>query len=530
MERSIVNPPDAARLIEGMRDTGYEFKTAVADIIDNSIAANATHIYIYINSDIKNHLSLAIIDNGDGMNENELISAMRYGSSQRPHPQSLGKFGLGLKTASTAFCRRLSVISTNSGKEFHKVVWDLDHVVKKNDWELLIEEPNKTEVKLLKGVTDNKSGTLVVWEKIDRLLKKYKIPGGRAAINALKQHKKELRDHLGMVYQRFLDPSDKRVKNKVKIFIDDEEVVYWNPFKYADESAKDSPTITETRNGEEVKVGKFDVQTYIFPRTDEMTDEQVNYADISLSKQGIYVYRENRLIYGPDWLGGANRHNQLNQLRVEFSFDHKLDDLFQIDIKKSSVSLSEELHEWLFDKFLKPPMNFARNLVYAKKKDDIAKKAQGIHDPSNTSIRRKEDDVKKANIAVDNKTGKVSVENAFGSSVYRTISPSKLLRPGELFVQPVENILDGLLWEPTMIEGHSAVKINTSHPYYQKVYSYIIGEKNTIKGLDYLLWALVQAEYNAFNPQAEKYIESFRLETSRVLRQLVEDLPDPDTE
>ena len=108
---TVVNRPDAGRLIEGMRDTGYDFKTAIADIIDNSIAAEATKIDVSMNLDPSGEIFIHILDDGIGMTKDELILAMRYGAQARPHPQSLGKFGLGLKTASTAFCRRLVVIS-----------------------------------------------------------------------------------------------------------------------------------------------------------------------------------------------------------------------------------------------------------------------------------------------------------------------------------------------------------------------------------------------------------------------------------
>src|SRR5690349_14596669 len=99
--------PDASRVVEGLRDTGYLFNTAVADVIDNSIAADAKNIQVLLKQDFRGNISLCIYDNGTGMTEPELLNAMRYGAKARPSKASLGKFGLGLKTASTAFCRRL---------------------------------------------------------------------------------------------------------------------------------------------------------------------------------------------------------------------------------------------------------------------------------------------------------------------------------------------------------------------------------------------------------------------------------------
>jgi signal transduction histidine kinase len=108
-------PPDPERVIVGLRDTGYEFETAVADIVDNSIAANATHVDLWLGADHRGNIRLSFVDNGDGMDRDGLINAMQYGSKARPSAASLGKYGLGLKTASTAFCKRLSVVSRPHG-------------------------------------------------------------------------------------------------------------------------------------------------------------------------------------------------------------------------------------------------------------------------------------------------------------------------------------------------------------------------------------------------------------------------------
>ena len=107
-------PPDPGRMVEGLRDTGYEFPTAVADLVDNSIAAKATLVEVDVLMDYRGNITVSICDNGTGMDRTTLVSGMKYGAPARPDPSSLGKFGLGMKTASTAFCRMLSVISRPS--------------------------------------------------------------------------------------------------------------------------------------------------------------------------------------------------------------------------------------------------------------------------------------------------------------------------------------------------------------------------------------------------------------------------------
>ena len=153
-------PPDPERVMEGLRDTGYNFNTALADIIDNSISAAATKIDINVNLNPKGEMSVYIVDNGIGMDEEGLQNAMRYGSKQREDPSSLGKFGLGLKTGSTAFCRCLSVISRGPGDStVRKVQWDLDYIAMTNGWNLKRPSPTEDEIEILDATAENHTGS-----------------------------------------------------------------------------------------------------------------------------------------------------------------------------------------------------------------------------------------------------------------------------------------------------------------------------------------------------------------------------------
>ncbi|MBI9047474.1 MAG: ATP-binding protein, partial [Anaerolineaceae bacterium] len=230
IETIIVNP-DPKRLIEGLRDTGYNFCMAVADLIDNSIAAEATRVDVRIQMDYLGKIDLMIADNGCGMNRDQLIAAMKYGSPPRSNPRSLGKFGLGLKTASTAFCKRLSVISrADCSIPAFKATWDLEHVAQKGAWELLISDPESEELDFLEGIAMQERGTVVRWEEVDRLLKEYSDPAGRNARNALDRRIKELVEHVSMVYQRFLNDSDQRESQNIQMWINGEKIQPWDPF------------------------------------------------------------------------------------------------------------------------------------------------------------------------------------------------------------------------------------------------------------------------------------------------------------
>ncbi|WP_157130740.1 ATP-binding protein [Halobacillus mangrovi] len=522
-------PPHASRMIEGLRDTGYEFNTAIADIIDNSIAANATLIDIKINMDFAGDVIIRIGDNGSGMDEEGLINAMTYGSSARPTPKSLGKFGLGLKTASTAFCRRLSV-STRDDEltSIQKACWDLDHVAKTNDWEILFPEPEPEEVDLLDDVSDGGSGTVVTWEKVDRLLKSYQDQTGTYAQRALDKVIEKLREHVAMVYQQYLDPIYQNITN-IDIKINGEIVEPWDPFCISEPNTELVAECVQPVKFEDGRESSFSIKAYVLPRKEQFTSvEAQKQAKLSNDMQGFYVYRENRLIHHGDWMGMVRNEPHSTLLRVEFSFDYNMDDAFNVDIKKSRISLNNDLYNWIKDQFLPAPRRAANDRYRTGVKKNVTKASKGAHEDSNSNIKGREKDLQRSTFEITNPdTNEVQVTNSNGNTriTLPLVTPT---REGEVFVQPVDSIDDGLLWEPALIDKHPAVRINTNHPYYHKVYVPNLSSGVTVQGMDSLLWACSQAELWTISDVTKRNLKELRYETSRLLRQLVEDLPDPE--
>ncbi|MDE2125482.1 MAG: ATP-binding protein [Armatimonadetes bacterium] len=523
-------PPDPERVMAGLRDTGYEFETAVADIVDNSIAANAKKVQLFLAADVHGDIRLLIADDGEGMDQEGLINAMQYGSKVRPSVASLGKYGLGLKTASTAFCKRLSVISRADGTvPALMATWDLDHVAKVNKWSLLLSDDCDAEaVELLDEVAPGKSGTVVLWENVDRLIKDYSRPTGSAAKKALQAKELALRRHVAMVYQRFLDPADDRAPN-VAIEVNSEPVEPWDPFQrdLSELVAEDSVTT----NLDAQRDASFVIRAYILPRREEFPNDKLAQAALlSNDRQGIYIYRENRLIHDADWLGLYQKEPHLTLLRVEFSFDHKLDDAFHLDIKKSQIILNDDLAAWLESEFLPAPRREANRRSREGQQKAISKKGEGAHDTSNNNIRNREAAAGGPEVNdVNPTTGEATVQNKHGRVRLKlTITSAK--RPGEVFVQPVDGITNGLLFQPALIEQHKAVQINTSHPYYHKVYVPNLNRSVTMQGLDSLMWALAVAELSSVQDSTAEMFRDMRYEVSRILEKLVETLPEPDVE
>ncbi|ONH57276.1 hypothetical protein BLL36_01030 [Pseudomonas cedrina subsp. cedrina] len=195
--------PSAKRLIRSLRDMGYEFSAAVADLIDNSIEAKANTIRIHIEWNGENS-SVMISDNGLGMSASQIREALRFGSERDYESEDLGKFGLGLKTASLSQCLRLTVASRHNEKraDISAYCWDLDHVDATNKWEILQVRTADLQVKAREYLKEA-PGSVIVWERIDRILD-YKHPDGEFARKQLASMCREVEKHVAMVFHRFL--------------------------------------------------------------------------------------------------------------------------------------------------------------------------------------------------------------------------------------------------------------------------------------------------------------------------------------
>lgn len=520
--------PDPERVMEGLRDTGYNFNTALADIIDNSISAEASKIEISVDLSPSGEVRVYIADNGIGMDEDGLHNAMRYGSTRRDDPNSLGKFGLGLKTSSTAFCRCLSVVSRGgSDSTVRKVQWDLDYIAQTNAWNLKRPEPSSDEIYVMDSVTDGKSGTLVIWEKIDRLLKNYKNKSSQK--NALKRIVDDLNFHISMVFQRFIDENDNRARN-VTITLNGTQIRAWDPFCLNENDTEQLANEFVEVEMPDGRKATFEVRAYMLPRRENFSTAQSrDSAKISNDMQGFYIYRENRLIHSSDWLGMFTREPHFSLLRVEFSFDHRLDDVFNVDIKKSRILLNEEIFTHVKDQIMPAPRRAAEERYRKGTNKGVSQKGRDAHDASNKNIEEKAGSVEDSKVTVTGED-QIQLENRNGLFTHK-ITIRSAAKAGQYRVIPVESLDDGQLWNPCIVDGGKhAVEISQSHPYYQKVYYPILTQNVMVTGMDSLLWALAEAELSTFNAETKEQYEDMRIQVSRYLKKLISDLPDPEPE
>jgi len=528
--------PSAARLIESLRDTGYTFVTSVADIIDNSVAANASVVEIILDVDFIGNPYLWIIDNGSGMTSDELDKAMQYGSPARINPKSLGKFGMGLKTASTSFCRKLTVISRKS-TSISARQWDLDVIKDKDEWLLL--EPNLNEysdqLEQLSSIS-NESGSIVIWENIDRLIR---ISGEGGAKEQLKKLTEELELHLSGVFYRFI--SGTSGSQKVELKLNGNKIKEWDPFcrwlnddqgNKLDVHINKPFEITETRNGLDILAGSFELNVYILPNQSELTDDEIIKARYGLDNQGFHVFREGRMIYSGGW---PNRlfvkESHLNLMRVELNFDHNLDHYFQIDIKKSRIDIPKELRD-LIKRVLAPARNEANRRYRQgsqKKSPNTTEQLLVQHNKSSNALS-KHHEITTANSETtlkNTQTGDTEVKNKYGITTVRI----QYHNDNNKLVETKPNLEDGVLWIPGLADKNKhAVYLNESHEFYKRFYLAHKNNSALVLAMDSLLWSLAEAELSVVSEQVKRNLEDLRINVSRSLRILASELPEIDAE
>lgn len=338
MDWDITEPsPDA--LVESLRAFGYSPEAAIADLIDNSISAGARAIDIefFWNGA---ESTVCIRDDGHGMDGEALRNAMRAGSrnpiDERSH-SDLGRFGLGLKTASFSQARELTVISrTRSAKTASVRRWDLDLIAASREWRLLRSRPEQVDVPFEIGI----SGTIVMWSKCDRLV-------GDADRHESKAHSRfnttigRVADHISAVFQRYMTG-----RGKVTITVNGAKLHPWDPFM-EDHSA------TQQLDSELLTSGKHRVKVtpFVLPHRSKLSAREQAAGSGAAGwnqQQGFYVYRSNRLLVQGDWLGlgfSKDEHTKLARIAVEFpaALDHE----WQVDVKKSSARAPGPLQQHL---------------------------------------------------------------------------------------------------------------------------------------------------------------------------------------
>lgn len=333
--KNITCVPDAS-LMNSMRSVGYELKTALADVIDNSISAGARNISVRYHDEGQQPF-IAVIDDGCGMDYRTAVDAMRLGSDVHAirSQQDLGRFGLGLKTASLSQARSLLICTRQNGKQT-TLRWDLDYIQKTGDWSLEELDKEEAERSLPPSVrreffhsADN--GTVVLWRKLDKL----EALAGKD-IRDFDRQMDEVEDYLALVFHRFLHPYPMDVDiTQIHIAINGTEVPEIDPF--LTQSLK-----THTDPPQRLANSAVMLQAITLPQMNQLNNHERALLQLDgktrhslLNTQGFYVYRSHRLINWGSWFRMARKEKRLQRYRVRVDIPNSMDSLWALDVKKS---------------------------------------------------------------------------------------------------------------------------------------------------------------------------------------------------
>lgn len=329
MTEELRHPPSASCLTASMRDIGYSLETAIADLIDNSISAGAEMVELVCNL-ADDEPALVILDNGRGMSHDELLAAMRHGAinpAQQRSSDDLGRFGLGLKTASFSQCRSLTVL-TRRDNCTSAAEWNLDLIRSKDDWILrLLDDKEIRSLPCADRLPT--AGTAVIWRHLDRMGEGVLEDDLHELVN---EKLAAVNRHLSLVFHRFLAG---KIRKRPRLMI----TINGDPVKAFDPFCRDNPA-TQVLPEEVVRLKGSDIrlQPYILPHYSRMSAKQYNYytnrSDF-ISNQGVYVYRNGRLMAWGGWFRLMSNGEATKLARVQIDFPNSLDEDWTIDIKKS---------------------------------------------------------------------------------------------------------------------------------------------------------------------------------------------------
>ncbi|WP_186374973.1 ATP-binding protein [Kocuria rosea] len=319
-----------------MRAVGYDPDVAVADIVDNSLAAGAQHVQVHL--DVTGGEHVWILDDGRGMVLEEAVNALRLGNQHAGRARDaddLGRFGLGLKTASFSQARCLTVLTRKDGVTTG-LRWDLDADSAKDQWLAeILDDQAWAAVPGYAPFSELASGTLVVWQHLDRL-------GGDtgSATARMSRLTGEIKEHLALVFHRFLET------RAVVITVNGRKILGLDPFLKNHPSTQTAPVETKKVRGQTVEI-----QGYTLPHRSKLKKAELARPDLTsrlFEFQGFYIYRAKRLISRGGWAGLMPAHHDrtgYNRLRIDIP--NTLDDLWQLDVKKETVRPPESLRRTL---------------------------------------------------------------------------------------------------------------------------------------------------------------------------------------
>lgn len=491
------NTPNAGKLIDSLRNTGYNNIAAIADLIDNSIDAGAHDIWFSIEP-TKNNFRITLADNGQGMPEAVLDQAMRLGSdTSRDANSDLGKFGMGLVTASISIGRRLTVITKHNGETITSIQ-DLDQITETGKFIKELRPATFEEEDFFKHATNKaKSGTVLIIEKCDRIQ--------NPNINSFCKH---LSTELGQIFRKFLSAR--------KIYIRGTEIAPVDPLFLDHE---DTETFSDETFEVTTKSGTTEamrIRIVALPEFDQATNARKG---INQKNQGFYLMRNNREIASGEDLGIFTKHNTLNRLRIELFFTANLDNEMGVNFTKRNLKPSQSIIDKIHQITYPQISSFKKRIKKAKAADN----SENIdHDSAAKNISAKSNILINPIEKFTPRTPFNEHSDASGDSPKSGENSEKdNIKKMNCEFQLRDDGPGGNLFDMEQIGKRIIIYYNIQHPFYQDFIAANKDNKDIINAIDYLVYSLASAQLINQNQENQVLFDNFNSIFSSNLRSLI---------
>lgn len=471
--------PNASKVINSMRWLTYTNKTALADIVDNSLDAGADNVTVLVDDDC-----ITIVDDGCGMTPEIMNEALKLGSDIEKEQSCLGKFGMGLVTAGISIGRKIDVVSRDIYADVAtRLILSIDHIEKTNNWKAISEPVSEVDEKFL----DTKGhGTIVRLSQLDAV---------EAGILPT------LKKHFRIVFRNFL------AAGKV-ITINGEKLTPIDPLN---RDLDDTNILLDDdieMDGEKIHIVVAHIATNKSDSSAKYND--VNHLKVNSDNQGFYVVRNNREIAGAQLLHIATRHPSYNRFRCEVCFNSALDKHFGINFTKNFVEIDQATQDKIAA-VAKPLMTLVKN------QEDRAKQVKGAekidHNDAEVVINKRKSLLKTKN------TWKEMRRRKEGGDIPRVHPPKpnddpnferlkvRRIQPGNRAMAAEIGEADlgefGPMFECYFEGSKIVIHWNIRHPFHSKVIAKYSGDKNVITPIDLMIYSLAQ-EYLTISDDEEK--------------------------
>jgi hypothetical protein len=501
------NDPNAARLIESLRHLGYGNYEAIADIVDNSIDAEAQKISIKVQQK-SGQPFIVIADDGEGMTEAVLDQAMRLGSlTSRDLNSDLGKFGMGLVTASLSLARKCHIITRTSEGTFSSA-WDVDEIISQNKFLKHLDKATDEERSVFDEESDSaKSGTVVILSKCDNLSNKN-----------VSSFASNLKHHLGRVHRYFIEAGR-------AITVNNEKILAVDPLQLNDENTEtvidEVFQITFSEDGEK-RSENVRARIVLVPEV------PANDLDVgkSLKAQGFYVMRNQREVMNAVSLNFFTKHNDFNRMRAELFFPATLDALVGIEFTKRQVDLEQSLFDQLAA-VLVPTCRTIKRREPTKKRIHTGEVQLQLHKQAAKVIAEKDKLLIKPKAVIEKRTSPRAPGSRNGRDDGSTRERKNFTRTQEIEARLNCEIREermgpnGQIYECDMEGRKLILRYNIEHPFYQRFVADNLSDSRAVTAADFLIYSMASAELKMMDDGELEAVNNFKAVLSANLRTLL---------